>query len=43
MRPDWDWIFLQTVPDDLDQVGEAGNGEVGEHAALEHRPDAPQD
>ncbi len=31
--------FLQAVPDDLDQVGEAGDGEVGEHAALEHRPD----
>ncbi len=32
---------LQGVPDDLDQVGEAGDGEVGEHAALEHRPDPP--
>ena len=31
--------LLQAVPDDLDQVGEAGNGEVGQHAALEHRPD----
>jgi len=27
------------VPDDLDQVGEAGDGEVGQHAALEHGPD----
>jgi hypothetical protein len=26
--------LLQAVPDDLDQVGEAGEGEVGEHAAL---------
>jgi hypothetical protein len=32
--------FLQAVPDDLDQVGEAGDGEVGQHAALEHRPDS---
>src|SRR5262245_7612597 len=31
--------FLQAVPDDLDQVGEAGDGEVGQDAALEHRPD----
>ena len=31
--------LLQAVPDDLDQVGEAGDGEVGQHAALEHRPD----
>ncbi len=31
--------LLQAVPEDLDQVGEAGDGEVGEHAALEHRPD----
>jgi hypothetical protein len=31
--------LLQAVPDGLDQVGEAGGGEVGEHAALEHRPD----
>jgi hypothetical protein len=30
----------QAVPDDLDQVGEAGDGEVGQHAALEHRPDS---
>ena len=27
------------VPDDLDQVAEASDGEVGQHAALEHRPD----
>jgi hypothetical protein len=27
------------VPDDRDQVGEAGEGEVGRDAALEHRPD----
>ena len=32
--------LLQAVPDDLDQVGEPGNGEVGQHPALEHRPDA---
>jgi hypothetical protein len=32
--------FLQAVPDDLDQVGEAGDGQVGQHAALEHRPDS---
>ena len=31
--------FLQAVPDDLDQVGEAGDGEVGQDAALEHGPD----
>ena len=31
--------FLQAVPDDLDQVGEAGDGEVGQGAALEHGPD----
>src|SRR5262249_34962584 len=31
--------FLQAVPDDVDQVGEAGDGEVGQDAALEHRPD----
>src|SRR5260370_27433693 len=31
--------LLQAVPDDLDQVGEAGDGEVGQDAALEHRPD----
>ena len=31
--------LLQTVPDDQDQVGEAGDGEVGQHAALEYRPD----
>ena len=28
--------LLQAVPDDLDQVSEAGDGEVGQHAALEH-------
>jgi hypothetical protein len=28
--------LLQAVLDDLDQVGEAGDGEVGQHAALEH-------
>ena len=27
------------MPDDLDQVGEAGDGEVGQHAAFEYRPD----
>jgi hypothetical protein len=31
--------LLQAVLDDLDQVAEAGDGEVGQHAALEHRPD----
>jgi len=31
--------LLQAVPDDLDQVAEAGDGEVGQDAALEHRPD----
>jgi len=31
--------LLQPVPDDLDQVAEAGDGEVGQDAALEHRPD----
>src|SRR6266568_9353837 len=31
--------LLQAAPDDLDQVGEAGDGEVGQDAALEHRPD----
>jgi hypothetical protein len=31
--------LLQAMPDDLDQVAEAGDGEVGKHAALEHRPD----
>src|SRR6266568_3483511 len=31
--------LLQAVPDDLDQVGEAGHGEVGQDAALEHGPD----
>ena len=31
--------LLQAVPDDLDQVAEAGDGEVGEDAALEHGPD----
>jgi hypothetical protein len=25
----------QAVPDDLDQVGETGDGEVGQHAALD--------
>ena len=40
MRLGWYWIFVQAVPDDLDQVAEAGGGEVSEHAALEHRPDA---
>jgi hypothetical protein len=28
--------LLQAVPDHLDQVGEAGDGEVGQHPALEH-------
>ena len=32
--------LLQAVPDDLDQVAEAGNGEVRQHAALERGPDA---
>jgi hypothetical protein len=32
--------LLQAVPDDQDQVAGAGDGEVGQHAALEHRPDA---
>src|SRR5690349_4388242 len=32
--------LLQAVPDDLDQVAEAGDGEVGQHAAFEHRPDS---
>src|SRR5258708_2493128 len=31
--------LLQAVPDNLDQVGEAGDGEVGQDAALEHGPD----
>src|SRR5437899_11379324 len=31
--------LLQAVPDDLDQVSEAGDGKVGQHAAFEHRPD----
>src|SRR5260370_11191107 len=31
--------LLQAVPDDLDQVSEAGHGEVGQDAALEHGPD----
>src|SRR6516165_1658457 len=31
--------LLQAVPDDLDQVAEAGDGEVGQHAAFKHRPD----
>src|SRR5689334_12764463 len=26
----------QAVPDDLDQVAEAGDGEVGQHAAFKH-------
>ena len=34
--------LLQAVPDDLDQVAEAGDGEVG-HGPLEQRPDAPPD
>ena len=29
--------LLQAVPDEVDQAGEAGDGEVGQHAALEHR------
>src|SRR6266536_3383432 len=32
--------LLQAVADDLDQVAEAGDGEVGQHAALEHGPDS---
>ena len=32
--------LLQAVPDDLDQVAEAGDGEAGQHAPLEHGPDA---
>lgn len=39
MRPGWYWIFFRRQ-DDLDQVGEAGDGKVGEHAALEDRPDS---
>src|SRR5260370_727656 len=31
--------LLQAVPDDLDQMGEAGDGEVGQDAALERRAD----
>src|SRR5260370_18584124 len=31
--------LLQAVPDDLDQVSEAGYGEVGQDAALEPGPD----
>src|SRR5260370_901119 len=31
--------LLQAVPDDLDQMGEAGDGEVGQDAAVEPRPD----
>jgi hypothetical protein len=31
--------FLQAVPDDLEQAGVAGGGLVGQHAALERRPD----
>ena len=27
------------MPDDVDQVAEAGDGGVGQHVALEHRPD----
>jgi hypothetical protein len=32
--------LLQAVPDDLHQVGEAGDGEVGQYVALEDRPDS---
>ena len=39
MRPGLVLDFLQAVPDDLEQVGEAGDGEVGQGAALEHGPD----
>ena len=39
IRPGLVLDFLQAVPDDLDQVGEAGDGEVGQDAALEHGPD----
>ena len=28
--------LLQAVPDDLDQMAEAGDSEVGQHTALEH-------
>ena len=28
--------LLQAVPDDLDEVAEAGDGEVGQHTAFEH-------
>src|SRR6185312_1434327 len=28
--------LLQAVPDDLDQVAEAGDGEIGQHAAFKH-------
>jgi hypothetical protein len=30
----------QAVPDDPDQVAEAGDGEVGQDAALQDRPDS---
>ena len=30
------------MPDDLDQVAEASDGEVGQHTALEYRPDPLQ-
>jgi hypothetical protein len=39
IRPGWYWIIFRAVPDDLEQVGEAGDREVGQHAALEHGPD----
>jgi hypothetical protein len=39
MRPGWYWIFFRPCRMTWTRW-EAGDGEVGEHAALEHRPDA---
>jgi hypothetical protein len=41
MRPGLVLELLQAVPDDPDQAGEVGDGEVGEHTALEHGPQSP--
>jgi hypothetical protein len=32
--------FPQAVPDGLEQVGEAGEGDVGQRAAFQRRPDS---
>jgi hypothetical protein len=39
MRPGWYWINFKAVPEDLDRVGGAQAGEVGERPKLEHRQD----